>query len=297
MNEGDHINNKHNCNEESLCTYRSRIDCAENEDIQYIYSVGLSPQIPISLGESMIFEATKCSPSKDIVAAMTYEKSGTLYDYGICSAFLWLTDAQIIVHEEEPRVLAIQTWNSLTPLFYLSALADANILPFAQSSVSADALSPEGRLHAIPLSGYEIPFSVIRLSKEDCIVLQKRVSEGMKMLDDELFHKAAQALWSYKWVAHPASQMAILWGGIESLFGVQTELSFRLSYEIALFLNLGQDGYKRIKKLYNGRSKAIHAREQVSSELLKASADLLKELLIRCGELGELPNENKLLFG
>ena len=244
----------------------------------------------------MTFEATKCTPSKDIVAAMTYEKRGTLYDYGICSAFLWLTDAQIVIHEEDPRALVIQTWNSLTPLLYLSALANANILPFAQSSVPVDALSPEGRLHAIPLSGCEAPSSAIKLSKKDCNVLQKRVSEGMKMINDELFHKAAQALWSYKWVAHPASQMAILWSGIESLFGVQTELSFRLSYEMALFLNLGQDGYKRIKKLYNGRSKAIHAREQVSPELLKASADLLKELLIRCGELGELPNESKLLF-
>ena len=244
----------------------------------------------------MVFEATECIPSEDVVAAMTYEKNGTLYDYGICSAFLWLTDSQIVISGKDPRVLSIRTWNSLTPLFYLSALANADVRPFAQSSVPANNLSPNGRMHAIPMSGYSIPSPAIKLSKDECIVLEKRVSEGMQMINDGLFHKAAQALWSYKWVAHPASQMAILWGGIESLLGVQNELSFRLSYEIALFLGLGQDGYKKIKKLYNERSKAVHAREQVPSELLVASADLLKKLLIRCGELRELPDEKKLLF-
>lgn len=230
----------------------------------------------------MTFEATECNPSEDIVAAMTYEKDGTLYDYGICSVFLWLTDSQVVIHNENPKMLVVQTWNSLTPLFYLSALADADIRPFVQSSVSADALSLKGRLRAIPISGYGVPPTSTKLSKDECNVLEMRVSEGMRIINDELFHKAAQALWSHKWVAHPASQMAILWSGIESLFGVQTELSFRLSYEIALFLNLDQTEYKGIKKLYGQRS--------------KASANLLKRLLIKCGELGELPNEDKLLF-
>lgn len=297
MNEGDRISVKDICDKKSLYLYRGSIDCAENEDAQYIYSVGLTPESPISLGESMTFEATECAPSEDIVAAMTYGKNGTLYDYGICSAFLWLTDSQIVIRGEDPRVLAIRTWSSLTPLFYLGALANADIRPFAQSSVSANALSPEGRLHAIPLSGYGVPSSVVKLSKEECVALEKRVSEGMLMINDGLFHRAAQALWSYKWTSHPASQMAILWGGIESLLGVQAELSFRLSYEISLFLNLDQEGYKKVKKLYNERSKAVHARGQVSPELVMASANLLKELLIRCGELGELPDEDKLLFG
>lgn len=296
-NEGDHISVKNICDDKFLHRYRGSIDCDESEDTQYIYSVGLIPESPISLGTSIAFEAVECVPSEDIVAVMTYGKGGTLYDYGICSAFLWLTDSQIVVHEEDPRTLAIQTWNSLTPLFYLSALANADIRPFAQSSVPANALSPEGRLHAIPLSGYGVPSSVVKLSKEECAVLEKRVSEGMQMINDGLFHRAAQALWSYRWTAHPASQMAILWSGIESLLGVQTELSFRLSYEIALFLNLDQEEYKRIKKLYNERSRAVHSRSQVSSELLAASANLLKKLLVRCGELGELPNEDKLLFG
>lgn len=297
MNEGDHISVKNVCEKKSLYLYRGFTDCAENENKQYIYSVGLAPESPISLGKSMTFEAAECTPSEDIVAAMTYEKIGTLYDYGICSAFLWLTDSQIVIQEEDPKLLAIQTWNSLTPLFYLSALASADIRPFAQSSVSANALSPEGRLHAIPLSGYGLPSSVVKLPKEECVVLEKRVSEGMQMINDSLFHRGAQALWSYKWTSHPASQMAILWSGIESLLGVQSELSFRLSYEISLFLDLDQEGYKRIKKLYNERSKAVHAREQVPSERVAASANLLKDLLIRCGELGELPDENKLLFG
>lgn len=245
----------------------------------------------------MTLEATECAPSEDVVAAMTYGKNGTFYDYGVCSAFLWLTDSQIVIQEDDPKALAIQTWNSLTPLFYLSAMANADIRPFAQSSVPASALSSEGRLHAIPMSGYGVPSATIKLSIEECDILEKCVAEGMQMIHDELFHKAAQALWSYKWVAHPASKMAILWGGIESLFGAQAELSFRLSYEIALFLNLGQDGYKKVKKLYNERSKAVHARGQVPFGLLVDSSDLLKRLLIRCAELGELPNEDKLLFG
>lgn len=267
-----------------------------DETKQYIYVLGLTTEKPISLGGSATLEATECHPNEDTVKAMTLDKQQTLYDFGIAAASLWLVDAQIVVEDEDPTALAAKTWNSLTSLYFLGALVGASVRPCIQSNVPAQALSPAGRMHALSLPTGILPPKKVTIRANECSNLERQVAAGMNMLNDELFSRAAHALWSNKWIPNSASRMAILWGGIESLFGMQSELSFRLSYEIAMFLDLGIDGYKRIKKLYNQRSKAVHSRNQIKAEDLESSEALLRALVIRCIELQALPDEDLLLF-
>lgn len=98
-----------------------------------------------------------------------------------------------------------------------------------------------------------------------------------------------------------------IWTGIESLFGVSSELVFRISL---LCSNLLEQDYllriklfNKCKKLYGIRSKAVHgdklSEDDLSTSLLD-SDELLKQLLILCINNGHEFNEEdfeKAYFG
>ena len=56
------------------------------------------------------------------------------------------------------------------------------------------------------------------------------------LLDDDGYSNAVHCLSSYRWHSMPRAQLALLWSGIEGLFRVDHELSFRLSLYAAKFL-------------------------------------------------------------
>lgn len=272
------------------------IDCMAGETEQYIYTIGIQPEAPIRLDEFAVFESTECQPNEDVVKSMTFDKGCSLYDFGIAASHLWLVDGQVKIEDSNPANLAEKTWNSLTPLFYLSGLVDADILAPLQSSVPANKLTPSGRLHAINSANLCLPSKVVSLTKEQCITCEEQLAAGLALMENDSFRQAAHALWSCKWIPAPASQMAIIWSGIESLFGIKSELTFRISYEAAVLLDIGLEGYKKIKKLYNERSRAVHSNSQIDNSIVQESAELLRSLVLKCSILGSLPKEEALLF-
>ena len=96
----------------------------------------------------------------------------------------------------------------------------------------------------------------------------------------------------------------MIWAGIEALFGIQQELSFRLSLYIAKFLagngpsdetrNLFED----VKRMYGIRSKAVHGSKIKSdeNESVTDSSRLLHRLIKKCVELDALPDIYSLIF-
>lgn len=87
--------------------------------------------------------------------------------------------------------------------------------------------------------------------------------------------------------------VARIWSGIESLFDVQNELSFRLSMYAAAFIS--DDIGERIaiqakfKRLYALRSKAVHGAKMEDAklrEMLSSSWSLLRDLLLACIRTG-----------
>jgi len=61
----------------------------------------------------------------------------------------------------------------------------------------------------------------------------------------------------------PAPQLAIIWSGIEALFGIDTELSFRVSLYSARFLEPEDrskqvEVFSTVRELYKVRSRAVH---------------------------------------
>ena len=101
----------------------------------------------------------------------------------------------------------------------------------------------------------------------------------------------------------PRVQLAILWAGIESLFRINNELSFRISLYIAKFLgNEDSNEEKRlfdeVKSLYKSRSSAVHGdniKGDINS-LVTRSATLLNKLIVKCIEINELPNVESLIY-
>ena len=89
---------------------------------------------------------------------------------------------------------------------------------------------------------------------------------------------------------------AALWAGFEALFGISSELRFRLSLLAAAYLEeRGPERlalYRRIKKLYDYRSKAVHG-GATSDDLLTGHVievrRLLSRLMCRMTEAGIMP--------
>jgi len=108
---------------------------------------------------------------------------------------------------------------------------------------------------------------------------------------------------TYKWHSLPRVQLAVLWEGIESLFPISAELSFRISLYTALFLagddkSVAKQVFENTKELYNARSAAVHGGKIKGNEatIVAKSADLLNQLIRKCAEKRSIPQINNLLF-
>lgn len=103
---------------------------------------------------------------------------------------------------------------------------------------------------------------------------------------------------AYTWNHTKDSRLAIasIWSGLEALFGVQTDrpVTQRLVERIAAWLDISEHS---VYSLYNHRCDAVHGRSLQEDEILdviRKSADLLRQTLIRCIETNKttLPDWN-----
>jgi len=104
---------------------------------------------------------------------------------------------------------------------------------------------------------------------------------------------------------NPASALVSVWGALEALFlPSKAELSFRVSSLIASYLEKPGPKrltlQKRVKKLYDARSKAAHGTSKQDHAALVDSMQLLRDVLIKMINEKAVPTKeylNELLFG
>lgn len=109
----------------------------------------------------------------------------------------------------------------------------------------------------------------------------------------ERFRFALEAVIDWRYAHDLRSALARIWAGIESLFGINAELVYRLSITAASLLRPRGEARieyaERIKKLYSVRSKAVHG-DEVSAEKLSEALDqsfvLLRDLITHSIVLG-----------
>ena len=117
--------------------------------------------------------------------------------------------------------------------------------------------------------------------------------------ESEQFRFALEAAVDWRYGKDPRAAIARIWSGIEAIFGITSELVFRISLLASAVLTpRGADRKQRfdaIKKLYGVRSKAVHG-ERLSSDLLSQamndSYQLLRDLLLLTVEKGRPLSDN-----
>lgn len=161
------------------------------------------------------------------------------------------------------------------------------------------------RKEYIHITNYELRAllsDIYNISEEDELWLEKYYKTAYKLLEKDSFQTAVHTMASYRWHSVPRVQLAVIWSGIESLFNVNTEVSFRISLYIANFLGeneaQAQQIFKQVRKIYSSRSSAVHGNKTKDNleSAVEESANLLTRILRRCAELNKLPDVDNLAF-
>ena len=197
----------------------------------------------------------------------------------------------------------IATWNSLWDCILLGAIFHCEVMGNVQCDKPVEQLEEANYIHITNYAFRAMLFDPYYLTPEDERWINLYYSAAYDLLEKEPFMTAVHAMATYKWHSMPRVQLAILWSGIEALFEVSTEISFRISLYIANFL-AGNDAvdakelFEKTRKLYSSRSSAVHGgkiKGDLNSIVLE-SAKLLNRIIRQCAERGALPNTKNLVF-
>jgi hypothetical protein len=170
-----------------------------------------------------------------------------------------------------------------------------------EEGVEAAVYSPERALPAFKGQLLElhsrllVPENTKRmLTKEDAGWINDNY-EGFNYLaaKSEGFRFALSAAGNWQYASGSRMAIAQLWSGIEALLGINSELVYRISLQVASLLEergaARRDRFKQLKKLYAARSKAVHGEELSDEKLHEAmvqSSDILNRLLLKNVEKG-----------
>lgn len=219
-------------------------------------------------------------------------------DISVISLFLPHVRSQLRVEGLDPKDLAVKSWNALWDGLLLGALVGSEVMCNLNSDVPAEQLTPKSN---ITITNYQLRgfprASTPSLSDADINWIESHYESAWKLLGDDAYRNAIHCLASYKWHSIPRAQLAVLWSGIEGIFGVESEIVFRVSLYAAIFLEAEskdkqRELFARVKDLYKSRSRAVHGgkMKENAKESVQESAELLCRLVKRCAELKSLPN-------
>lgn len=266
----------------------------------YLYLNGLKVLRPVILNTHIELLPARCDPDPmDIIAV-----SKTEVDIGIATIFLRRIGSQLKIIADNQSQLAAIAWDSLWVVSLLSSVFDYEIVCNFQSNQSSEFFSNKSELL---ITNYGMRGLVERnytMTEDDSIWIGKYFENGFKLLaNSSVFMDAVTAMCQYKWFPHPRTRIAVLWSGIEGLFDIHSEISFRLSLSITNFLSCGNkhekvDLFNSVKNLYNHRSVAVHGStiNEMTRSSVEDSASLLNRLIRVCIERNELPNPKDLVF-
>lgn len=223
-------------------------------------------------------------------------------DIAVVAAFIPRTTAQFRITAATPKELATVAWNASWDALLLGALLCAEIGFNLQSDAPANKIATDSHLHATNLYMHGITNdSPHILSAEDAEWLTAHFANARRLLDDDRFQTAVHCLATYRWHSMPRIRLAILWAGIEGIFGASSEIRFRISLYIARYIHPDDGDARRglfdsVQKLYNARSAAVHGSNIKGDPSLAVtdSAKVLCKLLRRCATVGSIPDVSEL---
>jgi hypothetical protein len=141
-----------------------------------------------------------------------------------------------------------------------------------------------------------------RLTVEDAQWIKLHMETALRFVDEPRFQNAMQALTSFHCIPYASTCLLTAWSGLEALFAVDQEISFRLSLYITNFLRSGDDRqleFEKLRRSYNDRSRVAHGAATKAKAVLEHAVytrDILRACLGKCIETGAFPNQKKLVF-
>ncbi len=265
----------------------------------YLYINGLEVDEEIKLNENKTILPVKIPPSLDIISQLVKND----LDFGIAVIFSGQVFSQIKITSTDPKNLAVTAWNSQWDLVLISAIFNCQVECNLQCTQSAENINCDSIFEITNYHLYGLVEEPYKLTREDSVWLSKYYDNAQNLMENDAFITAIHSLANYRWNSMPRIQLAILWAGIESLFGIESELSYRVSLYISKFLsnddNLrAKELYNEVRALYKARSSAVHGSkikgEQI--QIVEQSASILNKLIIKCITTNSMPDIENLLF-
>lgn len=259
----------------------------------YLYLNGLSASGPLSLSENI--ELLPATP--DCYRELFLGLGRSDEDISIISLFLPHVRAQLRVRGSDGKDTAARSWNAVWDALLLGAICGCEVMCNLQSDVSVEELAPASTVLVTNyfLRGFEREPRIV--SEANANWIAHNISKARVLLDNAAFRNAVHCLASYRWHSMPAPRLAVIWSGIESLFGIEGELSFRISLYCAWFLERGDQAklaelFALCKDLYRARSRAVHGTQMKGNahEAVEESAILLRRLILRSAEQAAIPD-------
>ncbi|MEH6524397.1 hypothetical protein [Sulfitobacter sp.] len=266
----------------------------------FIFLNGIEVKSDIRLGEGIVLQPADTS-YLDLTTALSTCRHPD--DIAVVAAFIPRVRSQFQISAKSSPELSVSAWNSSWDALLLSAIFQKEIGFNIQSDTTAHEVSAKSTLRAVhrQMSGFNDERALIIQSK-DALWLTDHFVDARQLMSEESFKTGVHCLASMHWHPHPRIKLAIIWAGIEGIFGASTEIRFKISLYMARFL-APEDVAERkaifelVKKLYSDRSKAVHG-SKLKGDLSVSVADsatLLNKLLIKCIEVGSLPKETELV--
>lgn len=265
----------------------------------YLFVNGLTVDRSIRIGPNAQLQPACCDPSPDAIV----KASKNEIDLGIVAIFLRQVASQVHLTSNNPKDLAALAWNTQWDVILLNAIFNCSVTCILQADTPAQSFGPNTRLNVIHrhLHGVD-SLQPRKVNEQEALWLERNFENARVLLKEPNFMNAVHAMASHQWHPHPRAKLAILWSGIEGLFGIESELVFRISLYCARFLSPDNQEkrksvFSNVKKLYKLRSSAVHG-SQIGSKPdsgVAESAELLQSLIMKCIELNELPKPEALV--
>lgn len=259
---------------------------------------GLSVNRRISLGPGVEILPARCDTNPDAIIKV----SKTEVDLGIAAIFLRRVSSQIHITSDDPKNLGALAWNTLWDVILLSAIFNCNATTNLQSNGPAESFGFDTSLNVVHYHLQSLGSLEERaLSEQESDWLESHFQTARNLLCDSNFTNAVHSMASFRWHPHPRAKLAILWSGIEGLFGIESELSFRVSLYCARFLSQADEEERKsifssVRRLYKLRSSAVHGQDLGTNtdSGVNESATLLQTLIKRCIEKNQVPKADEL---
>lgn len=268
-------------------------------DTTFILLSGITVPTSVSLGNNIELLPADTSHLDLMTAISTCSQPD---DIAVVAAFIPRITAQLRITAATPKELAVRAWNSSWDALLLSAFFNTEIGFNLQSDTSSNDIGKGSKIHATNLHMHGLTNKHSHeLTADECQWVEAHIADARKLLDDDRFQTAVHCLASYRWHSMPRVKLAVLWAGIEGLFGASSEIRFRISLYIARFLHNTDVTKQRaifnaVKKLYDSRSAAVHG-SKVKGDIalaVKESAELLRSIIMQCVTNKSVPKENDL---